>query len=464
MERSIGIDLGVTSSSRIAVADGARIISNRRVRSTPEALTRAIRDACGEQPVDIVVESTAMAWFVAAVAAERAGIEHTLYRVSGRKAAALRAFYRAHTKSDRIDAPVLARMPRVDDALHAFTLPSAAELALKRLVSYRQRLDQEAIRAVSRVRSLLHWAAPLLLPASGGTNPALLRVLRRWPDLRKLASAHAPSIARQGGISVTRAREVRECARDAVRFYAERVDYALLALELEIGLAHHATLQEQLERLHAVIESEYARQYPNDVLRSIPGVGHVVGSVIRATVGDARNFTNASAFRAYTGLTPREDSSGDRQQRGRISKGGPSLLRWALYLAADTARKHDPQLAALYRRLMEERGRHHNQATCAVASHLADRIYAVLRENRPYQPRDLDGAPVDNAHAKRIAASLAVTPETRKRLRAINKRENRGSREPDSRQPRVTPHGTARPSPHSLPTAQPSTPTGVDTG
>lgn len=134
------------------------------------------------------------------------------------------------------------------------------------------------------------------------------------------------------------------------------------------------------------------------------------------------------------------------------------------YLAADTARKHDPQLAALYRRLMEERGRHHNQATCAVASHLADRIYAVLRENRPYQPRDLDGAPVDNAHAKRIAASLAVTPETRKRLRAINKRENRGSREPDSRQPRVTPHGTARPSPHSLPTAQPSTPTGVDTG
>ncbi len=35
MRRSIGIDLGVTSSSRIAVADGATILSNRRVRSTP---------------------------------------------------------------------------------------------------------------------------------------------------------------------------------------------------------------------------------------------------------------------------------------------------------------------------------------------------------------------------------------------------------------------------------------------
>jgi hypothetical protein len=144
---------------------------------------------------------------------------------------------------------------------------------------------------------------------------------------------------------------------------------------------------------------------------------------VRASVGDARNFKNASTLRAYTGLVPREDSSGDAMRRGRVSKAGPNLLRWALYLAADTARKHDPQLADLYRRLMVERGRHHNQALCAVATHLADRIYALLRENRPYQARALDGTPIDAAEAKRIAASLAVDPETRKRLRVMNKRE-----------------------------------------
>jgi hypothetical protein len=64
-----------------------------------------------------------MAWFVAGVAAERSGVERTLYRVNGRKAAALRRLYSYHTKTDRIDAPVLARMPLVDDGLHAFTLP-----------------------------------------------------------------------------------------------------------------------------------------------------------------------------------------------------------------------------------------------------------------------------------------------------------------------------------------------------
>ena len=461
MKRSIGIDLGVTSSSRIAATDGVRITANKRVRSSPEALTRAIQDASDGQAVDIVVESTAMSWFVAGVAAERAGVEHTLYRVSGRKAAALRAFYRAHTKTDRIDAPVLARMKQVDDSLQAFTLPSADELALKRLVTYRKRLQVEATKAVSRLRSLLHWAAPRMLQASAGTSPGLLHLLRRWPDLRKLANAHVATIAREGGMSHARARDVRQCARNAVAFYGDRVDYALLALELEVGLAHNATLEQQIARLDEAIDREYQRAYPDDVLRTIPGVGPIVGSVVRATIGDARNFKNASTFRAFTGLVPREDSSGDAQRRGRVSKAGPNLLRWALFLAADTARKHDPQLADLYRRLMVERGRHHNQAVCAVATHLADRIYAVLRENRPYQPRALDGTPTSAAEAKRIAATLAVDPDTRRRLRVLNKRRG-GPRETRPGQHKA-PQDPTRPSSSSLRGQEPkTTATGVD--
>lgn len=446
MKRTIGIDLGVTSASRMAVAEGVTLISNRRIRSSPDALTRAIRDASGGDAVDVVLESTAMAWFVAGVAAQRADVEHTLYRVSGRKAAALRAFYRAHTKTDRIDAPVLARMPFVDDGLRAFTLPSASELALKRLVTYRARLVREATRGKGRVRSILHWAAPGLIRGNG-VSDGIIDMLRRWPDLRKLANVHLRSIAKQAGISLDRASEVRQSARDAIAFYRERIDYDALALELDINTAHLQSLDAHLQRLDERIALEHQRAYPNDVLTSIPGVGPVVASVVRATIGDARDFNNASTLRAYTGLVPREDSSGDAQRRGRINKAGPHLLRWALYLAADTARKHDPQLAALYRRLMVERGRHHNQALCAVATHLTDRIYALLREHRAYQARDLDGRPVTAAEAKRIAATLAVDRATRERLR-IRKRQG-GPREPKSRQP-TAPQGTPRPSPTSL--------------
>ena len=444
MNRTVGIDLGVTSMSRIAIAEGATITKSSRVRSTPAALTNAIRDASNGEPVDVVVESTAMAWLIAAVAAKRAEVPHTLYRVAGHKAAALRSFYRLHTKTDRIDAPVLARMPLVDGGLHAFTLPTASELALKRLVTIRQKLVQEATRVKGRIRSALHWAAPGMVTGKN-LSDGTVRILRRWPDLAKLAAAHATTIAREGGLTTDQARDMRTRAREAAAFYGEHVDFSLLALEFELHTAHLVTLEAQRARLDERIEGEYGKAYPHDVLRSIPGVGPVVASVIRATIGDARAFKTASAFRAYTGLVPRENSSGDAEKRGSISKAGPNLLRWDLYLAADAARKKDPHLADLYRRLMVERGRHHNQALCAVATHLADRIYALLRENRPYQLRDLDGHAITASEAKAIATSLAVDPETRQRLR----NQKRGPRAPRSRQP-AAPQGTSRPSSESL--------------
>jgi hypothetical protein len=128
-------------------------------------------------------------------------------------------------------------------------------------------------------------------------------------------------------------------------------------------------------------------------------------------------------------------------------------------MAADIARKHDPQLADLYRRLMVERGRHHNQALCAVATHLMNRIYAVIRENRAYEPRDLHGNRVAIAVARQIAQSLAIPTDVRKRLRAIKKREE-GPREPNSRQPESSSRRDMTPQPQTTSSHNPGTETG----
>jgi transposase len=439
----IGIDLAVTAASELAVATGATIEASRKVASTPKGLTEGIRKAAKGRSVAIVVESTAMAWLVAAVAALRSGVEHRLYRVSGRKSAALRAFYRSHTKTDHIDARVLARMPAVDDSLLSFSLPTPAELALKRLVVARHKLTTECTKVQNRVRSMLHWAAPGVLKAAGGTVSAgVVAVLSRWPDLASLAKARSVTIAQQAEWGSERAEEVRAAAAESVAFYEGFVDFSAVGLELEISLAQLDFLGSQVERLEERIAALHAQLYPKDRLVSIPGIGPVVAGVIRAVVGDLSRFVNLASFRAYTGLVPREDSSGEVRRRGRISKAGPSVLRWALYLAADAARQCDPALADLYRRLMVERGRTHTQAVCAVASHLAGRIYAVARAGRDYVWRDLEGNEITKEQARAIAQSLRVDPETRARLRA---RREGGPRTPYARQPEV-PQDVTQPS------------------
>lgn len=363
-----------------------------------------------------------MAWLVAAVAAVRSGVDHKLYRISGSKAAALRSFYRSHTKTDHIDARVLARMPAVDDGLRSFKLPGAPELALKRLVTGRHKLTSSSARLQNQLRSMLHWAAPGMIQAAGGTvSGGLLAVLGTWPDLSSLARARTATIARVGGWKPQQAEAVRQAAGEAAEFYQGFVDFSDLGLEIELLVEQLKLNQTQTHKIEQRIAQLHSQMYPDDDLLSIPGVGPAVAGVIRAVVGNLERFANLACFRAYTGLVPREDSSGQARRRGRISKAGPSVLRWALYLAADVARQWDPQLAELYRRLMVQRGRTHTQAVCAVASHLAGRIWAVVRESRPYQWRDLTGNPITKEQAHALAQTLRVDSETRARLRTARK-------------------------------------------
>ncbi|MFQ5691279.1 MAG: hypothetical protein ACE5HQ_13535 [Gemmatimonadota bacterium] len=86
-------------------------------------------------------------------------------------------------------------------------------------------------------------------------------------------------------------------------------------------------------------------------------------------------------------------------------------------LAADVARTVDPELALVYYRMMVEKGHHHRQALCAVCTRLVNRIYAVLKENRPYVLRDLDGNRITVAEAKALIRDELQVPAAVRRAR-----------------------------------------------
>jgi hypothetical protein len=109
-------------------------------------------------------------------------------------------------------------------------------------------------------------------------------------------------------------------------------------------------------------------------------------------------------------MIPGTNQSGETETRPRLTKAGDRLLRTSLWLAADHARRLDPQLARIYHRQMVERGNHHTKAVCAVATALVSRLAAILTEGRPYVVRDVDGTPVDAQTARRIIAERYTVP------------------------------------------------------
>lgn len=144
-------------------------------------------------------------------------------------------------------------------------------------------------------------------------------------------------------------------------------------VQLETQIAHYTQEHEELQRLVSL-------------LCSIKGIGVQTATYVVAELGDLSQFEDADALVAHLGLSPHQRRSG-RRQRGAspLSKIGDPRVRKALYFPAMVAARHNPQVKALYQRLLA-RGKLKMVALGAAMRKLARIIFGVLRHGKPFDP------------------------------------------------------------------------------
>jgi transposase len=425
----VGIDAAVTANHHVCVresdTDGAVRIRRFRVPPTLAGLAR-LTERLAEYPgVVAVAEPTSMSWLGLAAAVDEAG--GTLALLGSRHAARLRGAITGKNKSDVIDADVLCMADEVFD-LAPLVLPGPAELALRRAVTRRAAAVVDANRSWRRLVSLARWAFPDVWIAFAGSLATARAVLGRWPHLQQLAGARRASLTsvvaehtRAVGDVPDRVELIRSAARDWAAFWAGRLDLDALAWEVTEHLADLAAGDDRVARAGAQATGYWEQLYGDDaLLMSLPGMGPVTAPAVRAFLGDGSRFDSGRAVANYVGITPSNWSSGTVNQPSRaITKEGPAALRLAFYLAGNSARRVDPQLAELYHRLMTRAGHCHSQATIAVARKLAERTWTVLTRGARYQLRDPDGRPITARAAKALIHERFTVPEDiRQRARA----------------------------------------------
>jgi transposase len=422
-ETTIGIDTAVVADHRVAVR-GAATAENFTVSPTLAGMARLTERLAAHAPALVVSEPTGMTWLAVGHAAQTAGCAVSL--VQPRHSARLRGAIAGKHKTDVIDADMLAGCVAVF-GLTATTLPSPAQIALRRAVRRRHRAIVDAHRGESRLWALTAWACPDIWHACGHSHPLLQALLGRWPHLTHLARAQTTSIARlcrqrlrNPGDAQRRAERIRAMAAGWARFWHGRVDLDALAWETTALLGDITAADARVDHATTHTRQLWTAAYDHDpLLTSVPGIGPTIAPIIRAWFGDATQFSTGKQAAAFVGLNPSNWESGLMAAPSRpITKEGPPELRLAFYQAANIARRHDPQLAAFYRRLMVERAKTHIQANCAVARKLTTRVWATLTSGTPYELRDLDGAPIDQRAAGEQAANLAVPADVRRRARS----------------------------------------------
>jgi transposase len=330
---TLGLDLHQRESQLCILTEAGEIVE-RRIATARERFTAVLGNRA---PARILLEaSTESEW----VARHLESLGHTVI-VADPNFAPMYAARRRGVKTDRRDARTLMEALRLG-AYRAIHRASAAQRHVRAQLAVRDALIRTCTRYVNVVRALTRREGLRL--ASGG--PEHLE--------RKLAALS-------------------------------------LAPELVAELAPLRVVLEPVNTQIDVADAQLAATAASDPLfarlRTVPGIGPVTAAAFVATLDDVARFRTAHQVQGYLGVTPREYSSGERQQRGRISKTGSPRMRALLVEAGwRLLRSTDPAAAPLRawaERIAARRGR--NIAAVALARRLAGMLYALWRDGATYR-------------------------------------------------------------------------------
>lgn len=301
--------------SRVPIGDG-------------EPLLEALE---GFRPLEVVVETCSFwPWIYDTLEPTEIGF-HLAH------AKKLEAIARAETKTDSVDARLLARMLATDLIPEVYPKP-ASQREICRLIRHRAALVEQRTALASRIHSHLH----------------------------------------QQGLELARGKLLTEKGRRWLREEA----WPWLSLEQRALVETHLDLIDiltpRIEELDGRIE-QAAREHPAaSLLQTIPGIGPYRSLVLVGEVTPISRFPSPDHLVSYAGLAPSTRSSGGKTRHGSLPDGANRWVRGVLVSAIPSHLRATPDssLGRYYERQKERLG--WPTARTAAARKLARIIYAML--------------------------------------------------------------------------------------
>jgi transposase len=321
----VGMDVHRRRSVLVRMTAAGEHLETVRISNDPEYL-RAVMARAGEVP-EVVLEAT-YGWYWAADTLAELGANVHLAHPLG-----VKMFSYRRVKNDERDAADLADLLRMGRLPEAWIAPPATR-ELRELVRHRAKLVALRSSVKCQVHAVLAGAGvPVgMTDLFGAEGQALLdRVALRPPCRARIDSA----------------RRVIEC----------------LSGEVEV---------------FTTLAGDRLRGHPGYVaIQTIPGVGPILAAVFVAEIGDVHRFGRAAQLASWAGLTPKHHESDTTIHRGRITKQGSKLVRWAAVEAVQRLGRHT-RLGQVRDQIAQRRGR--NIGKVAAARELIELVFYGLRD------------------------------------------------------------------------------------
>jgi transposase len=162
----------------------------------------------------------------------------------------------------------------------------------------------------------------------------------------------------------------------------------LVCVQQELELLEQ--VQNQIAHLEKHIRQVVQETPAMQLLKTLPGFGFIFSAEVAKETGTPERFPDSEHYVGYAGCVPKVSSSAGKTYYGHLRKESNHYLKWAFIEAANVivANRNRPawrtkHVVRLYQRLRQRKG--HAVAVGALARHLAQAAYWMLKKKEPYR-------------------------------------------------------------------------------
>lgn len=403
----IGIDVSQQSNTVHAMDfDGNRIWQQTFVNSLEgsQKLVERLVDTCDKRNcsfMNIGLEATGCYGDLIAMYLRETSLiprtSKTVRVLNPKQVSRFKKSYSELPKTDGIDAFVIADSLRFGRIGMKGTVVEDKYLALQKLTRSRFQVAKDLGREKNRYLQTLFLKFSTLAqdsPLSNICGTTAMDLVNEFESVDQIAYTPLEELAsylNQHGKGhfvdpEALAKEIQKAAKSSYRLpkaVQDSVNQVLAMQAQTIRFYEH-----QLKDYDKLIEAQMTGI--SNTLTSIKGIGPVYAAGILAEVGDVTRFKDQAALANYAGLSWSRHQSGKFEaEHTHLIHAGNRYLRYYLIEATNHVRKHDPELQRFYMRKFNETPKSKSKRALVLTARKFVRVvYALLRDNRIYIPRE----------------------------------------------------------------------------
>lgn len=275
---------------------------------------------------------------------------------------------------------IASYLKRYEDQLD-FSTQDNQYASFRSLSNHLDLMTRQKTQVINELKQLLYTSFPELQRYCKKSVPKwVLELLIAYPSPGKLSRAKASKVASLKGITLLKAEQLIEHAKDSVSSRNTITDEYLL-----VSMAKEILRKEDIIKDLKAHLGEKCHGTETELLETIKGIGAYSAAAIMIQIENIHRFESPKALASYFGLHPVLKMSGDHQWKSRMSKQGRSAIRSVLFMCANSAVLADTHLRAIYAR-HRANGKSHKAAIGIIMHKMIRIIWGILFNRKPYDP------------------------------------------------------------------------------